>query len=87
MGVAMTYVERHGRFVCARCGHELSAMTGDDEVPAQCWCVNAAADQMIVLLDQAKDALDANDLERSLTLVAKAYAIADTLPIKKEPPR
>lgn len=86
MGVAMTYVERHGRFVCSRCGYELSAMMGDNEVPAQCGCVDAAVDDMMALLDQATEALRADDINRSFVLLGRAMTIADTLP-KKEPPR
>ena len=79
----MTYVERNGRFTCSRCGHELSAMTGDDEVPAQCPCVDAAVDDMMALLDQATLAMQADDLNRSFVLLGKAMTIADSLP-KKE---
>lgn len=45
-----------------------------------------AADEMMRLLDLATAAMQDDDLSRALVLVAKAYAIADTLP-KKEPPR
>ena len=44
---------------------------------------NKAADEMMALLDLAKRALDADHLERALELVAKAHAIADTLPKAK----
>jgi hypothetical protein len=79
----MTYLERYGRFTCSRCGHELSAMTGDDEVPARCGCVDRSADEMQRLLDEATAALAANDMHRALILTARAAVIADTLPSKK----
>ena len=82
----MTYLERDGRFTCSRCGHELSAMISDDEVPAQCGCVNKSAEEMMRLLDLATAAMQDDDLPRALALIAKVHAIADTLP-KKEPPR
>ena len=81
----MTYLERFGRFTCSRCGHELSAMTGDDEVPALCECVKRSTDEMMRLLNEATAALDANDLERALILTARAAVIADTLPSKGRP--
>ena len=43
-------------------------------------------DEMMALLDQATAALQNDDLNRALVLVAKAHVIADKLP-KKEPPR
>ena len=46
-----------------------------------------AADEMMRLLDLATAAMQADDLNRALELIAKVHAIADTLPIKTEPPR
>ena len=42
-----------------------------------------AADEMMRLLDLATAAMQADDLNRALELIAKVHAIADTLP-KKE---
>jgi hypothetical protein len=34
----MAIVEISGRFTCLDCGHEWSAMLGDDEIPSYCEC-------------------------------------------------
>ena len=44
------------------------------------------ADEMLRLLDLATAAMQNDDLEGALKLIARVHAIADTLP-KKEPPQ
>ena len=51
-------------------------MTDDDK--------NKLADKMMELLDLAKAALEADDLERSFELLAQAHDIADQLPKTKQ---
>jgi hypothetical protein len=41
-----------------------------------------AADEMLRLLDLATAAMEADDMNRALELIAKVHAIADTLPKK-----
>ena len=45
-----------------------------------------AADEMLRLLDLATAAMQNDDLEGALHLIARVHAIADRLPIKKDRP-
>jgi hypothetical protein len=77
------FVEKNGRFECRTCGYQLSAMMGDDEVPAHCQaCVNSTADDMLVLLDSARRLLEADDVEAALDYVRVAHGLSLTLPKK-----